>query len=109
MARIDRFLQAMFDRRAQGLVLAPGKPAGLLTDAGPQAATRDPLTPAQYLPLVREVAGAADPSRLDGLSPVELRYASPAGPVTIEIIPEPDGPRATHSGARPVTGRRGGM
>ncbi len=93
MARIDRFLQAMFDRRAQGLVLAPGKPAALLTDAGPQAATRDPLTPAQYLPLVREVAGAADPSRLDGLSPVELRYASPAGPVTIEIIPEPDGPR----------------
>ncbi len=93
MARIDRFLQAMFDRRAQGLVLAPGKPAALLTDAGPQAATRDPLTPAQYLPLVREVAGATDPSRLDGLSPLELRYASPAGPVTIEVIPEPDGPR----------------
>ena len=93
MARIDRFLQAMFDRRAQGLVLAPGKPAALLTDAGPQAATRDPLTPAQYLPLVREVAGPADASRLDGLTPSEFRYASPAGPVTIEVIPEPDGPR----------------
>ncbi len=83
----------MFDRRAQGLVLAPGKPAALLTDTGPQSATRDPLTPAQYLPLLREVAGLSDQARLDGATPIEFRYASPAGLVTIEVIPEPDGPR----------------
>ncbi len=93
MARLDRFIQALFDRRAQGLVLAPGKPAALLTDAGPQPATRDPLTPAQYLPLVREIASAAEGSRLDGQVPVSFRYAYTAGPVTVEVIPEPDGPR----------------
>ena len=93
MARIDRFIQAVFDRHAQGLVLAPGKPAALLTDAGPQPATRDPLSPAQYLPLLKEVAPLAEQGRLDGLLPVTFTYASPAGLVSIEVIPEPDGPR----------------
>ncbi len=93
VARIDRFIQAVFDRHAQGLVLAPGKPAALLTDAGPQPATRDPLTPAQYLPLLKEIAPQAEQGRLDGLLPVTFRYTSPAGVVSIEVIPEPDGPR----------------
>ncbi|MDX2121162.1 MAG: PilT/PilU family type 4a pilus ATPase [Gemmatimonadota bacterium] len=104
MARIDRFIQAVFDRHAQGLVLAPGKPAALLTDAGPQPATRDPLTPAQYLPLLREIAPLADQGRLDGLLPVTFPYASPAGLVSIEVIPEPDGPRVL---VRPSTGGSG--
>ncbi len=99
MARIDRFIQAVFDRRADGLLLAPGKPASLLTGNGPVPATRDPLTPAQYIPLVREVAPPAQQGALDGPTPVTFQYPSPAGLVSVEVLPEPDGPRVL---VRPV-------
>ena len=108
MARIDRFIQAIFDRRADALLLAPGKPASLLTGNGPVPATRDPLTPAQYLPLLREVAPPADQAGLEGRTPLTFQYASPAGPVSVEVIPEADGPRVlvrpVAAGAAPAPG-----
>jgi twitching motility protein PilT len=83
----------MLDHKAQGLVLAPGRPASLLLDAGPRPITRDPLTVPQILGLVREVVPAADHQRLNGAAPATFSHAGPGGPISIEVIPENDGPR----------------
>ncbi len=91
MARLDRFLQAIHDHKAQGLVLAPGKPASLLLEGAPRPVTRDSLAQAQILGLVREVCPAADQARLDGPTPFTFRYEGPAGAVEIEVVPETDG------------------
>jgi twitching motility protein PilT len=108
VARLDRFLQALAENKAQGLVLAPGRPASLLLDAGPRAVTRDPLASAQILSLVREVVPPADQDRLNAAVAATFQYASPSGPVSLEVIPENDGPRvvirpdAAGSSARPA-------
>jgi twitching motility protein PilT len=93
VARLDRFIQALFDHKAQGLILAPGRPASLLLDGGPRPVMRDPLAPPQILALVREVVPAGEQERLNGAVPATFRYAGPGGPVSIEFIPESDGPR----------------
>jgi twitching motility protein PilT len=94
VARLDRFIQAMRDHKAQGLVLAPGRPASLLLDGGPRPITRDALATAQILALLREVLPATDQERLKGAVPATFQYAGPGGAVGIEFIPENDGPRA---------------
>jgi len=91
VARLDRFLQAIHDHKAQGLVLAPGKPASLLLDGAPRPVTREPLGQPQILGLVREVCPAADQARLDGPTAFVFRYDSPAGPMDLEVVPETDG------------------
>ena len=101
MAQLDRFIQAIQQHKAQGLVLAPGKQASLLFDGAPRPISRDPLTAAQILPLVREIAPSADQSRLDGPTPVVFQYDAGGGPVTVEVVPEPDGIRVL---VRPATG-----
>ncbi|HXW97411.1 MAG TPA: ATPase, T2SS/T4P/T4SS family, partial [Gemmatimonadales bacterium] len=93
MAQLDRFIQAIQQHKAQGLVLAPGKQASLLFDGAPRPITRDALSGAQIVPLVREIAPLAEHERLEGLLPVTFLYDSPSGPVSVEFIPEADGPR----------------
>jgi twitching motility protein PilT len=93
VARLDRFIQAILDHKAQGLVLAPGRPASLLVDGGARAVTRDPLSSLQILALVKEIAPPAEQERLGGGAPVSFGYPAPAGPATIELVQENDGPR----------------
>jgi twitching motility protein PilT len=93
VAQLDRFIQALQQHKAQGLILAPGKQASLLLEGAPRPITRDPLTAAQILPLVREIVPVADQPRLDGQSPYVFTYHSPVGPVTVEVVPESDGTR----------------
>ncbi len=83
----------MADNKAQGLVLAPGRPVSLLFDAGPRAVTKDPVATPQILALVREVLPAADHTRLGGTVAATFQYSAPTGPVTLEVIPENDGTR----------------
>jgi len=83
----------MRDHKAQGLVLAPGRPASLLLDGGPRPITRDALTPPQILALVREAIQPGEQERLNGAVTASFQYAGPGGPVGIEFIPENDGPR----------------
>jgi twitching motility protein PilT len=93
VAQLDRFIQAIQQHKAQGLVLAPGKQASLLLDGAPRGITRDPLSAGQVLLLAREIAPGPDQARLEGPTPVTFEYASPIGPVMVEVVPEPDGPR----------------
>jgi len=91
--RLDRFLQSIFDHKAQGLVLAPGKPASLLFGGVPRAVTKDPLSSAQIIALVREVTPLADHYRLEGPTTFSFGYEFGGQPFTVELLPEPDGPR----------------
>jgi twitching motility protein PilT len=93
VARLDRFIQAILDHKAQGLVLAPGRPASLLLEGGARAVTREPLTPPQILALVREITPPAEIERLAAAAPYSFSYAAPAGPASVELVPENDGPR----------------
>jgi len=91
VARLDRVIQALFERKAQALVLAPGQPASLLLETGSQPVTQ-PLPGPNIVPFIREIAGPADIGRLEGPVAFSFVYASPAGAVSVEVVPESDGP-----------------
>jgi twitching motility protein PilT len=93
VAQLDRFILALQQHKAQGLILAPGKQASLLLEGATRPITRDPIAAAQILPLVREIAPLAEQSRLGGPAPVVFSYQSPGGAVVVEVVPEADGPR----------------
>ncbi|MBK8004703.1 MAG: hypothetical protein IPK12_12415 [Gemmatimonadetes bacterium] len=91
MARLDRVIQALFERKAQALQLAPGKPATLHADgAAPQALTQ-PLQAAHVLPFVRELLPAGSTVAVDGPAPASFTYDAPAGRVDIAVTHEADG------------------
>jgi twitching motility protein PilT len=106
VAQLDRFIQAIQQHKAQGLVLAPGKQASLLFEAGPRGITKDSLSAAQILPLVREIAPAAEQARMDGgVSALTFEYHGPGGVVAVEVTPEADGRRVV---IRPAPARPAG-
>jgi len=90
VARLDRVIQALFERKAQALVLAPGKPASLLLDGGTQPVTQ-PLAGPNILPFIREIAAPPDQARLEGSVAFTFTYDAPAGRVSVEAVPESDG------------------
>jgi twitching motility protein PilT len=93
VARLDRFIQVMHEQRADGLQLAVGKPAALLANGAVRPVTKDALTDAQILGLLREIAGErAD--QIGGRGPVTFSYQAPTGEVRVELAAGPDGPRA---------------
>ena len=92
MARLDRLIQVLHEQRADALRLAVGKPAALVANGATRPLTRDPLTDAQILALVKEVADPVMASRLGGAEPVSFPYRSPSGPTTIALTPGEAGP-----------------
>jgi len=78
VARLDRLIQVLYEQRADSLRLAVGKPATLVGNGATRALTRDPLTDAQILALVREVADAESAPRLGGPAPLSFPYRSPS-------------------------------
>ena len=115
MARLDRLIQVLHEQRGDVLQLAVGKPAALLANGTARPLTRDPLTDAQILALVREVADPAAALRLGGAEPVSFSYQAPSGPVSVALTPGAAGPlvevRAAAGGgasaAAPVPGPGG--
>ncbi len=83
----------MVDNKAQGLILAPGKPASLLLDGAPRPVTRDALPANQILSLVKEVVAPGEHDRLASPVASTFSYSSPSGPMSVEVIPENDGTR----------------
>ena len=79
VARLDRLIQVLHEQRADALQLAVGKPAALVSNGSARPLTREPLTDAQILSLVREVADPASIPRLGGGEPVSFPYRSPSG------------------------------
>jgi twitching motility protein PilT len=83
----------MHEQRADGLQLAVGKPASLVANGGVRPVTKDALTDAQILGLLREIAGETA-GQLGGAAPVAFSYRAPTGEVRVELAAGPDGPRA---------------
>src|SRR3954447_2668429 len=92
VARLDRLIQVMHEQRAEGLQLAVGKPASLVANGGVRPVTKDALTDAQILGLLREIAGE---TQVGGPAPVGGSYRAPTGEVHIELA-------SGHEGARCV-------
>ncbi len=84
VATLDRFLQAVRDHRAHGLLLAAGRTACLLINGSSRAVTREALTSAQIVALLREIAPPPVHSLL-GAGEAEFGYQSPHGPVRVEV------------------------
>jgi twitching motility protein PilT len=81
--RIDRFLTAMKQHGAEYLVLGAGAPIQLQRGTGQHPITRDPLTQAQYIALLREIA-PADAAGQVGQSPgLTFAYDSPVGRIHV--------------------------
>ena len=104
MARLDRLIQVLYEQRADALQLVVGKPAALVANGGTRALTKDPLTDAQILTLVREVADAESAARLGGPDALSFPYRSPSGQVTVALTPGTGGPAVVVRAAAPGGG-----
>jgi twitching motility protein PilT len=115
VARLDRLIQVLYEQRADALQLVVGQPATLVANGATRALTKDPLTDAQILTLVREIADTESAARLGGAEALTFPYRSPSGQVTVALTPGAGGPAvvvravsgAAGTGAAPsgVTGR----
>jgi twitching motility protein PilT len=74
MAQLDRLLAVLVSRRGDSIRLVQDEPACLMRGDESQALTRAPLTPAQVLTLVREVAPADTEERVERGERAEFEY-----------------------------------
>ena len=103
MARLDRLIQVLYEQRADALQLVVGKPATLLANGSTRALTKDPLSDAQILTLLREVADPESATRLGGAEALTFPYRSPSGHVTVALTPGAAGPAVEVRAARDAT------
>jgi twitching motility protein PilT len=109
MARLDKFIQVLAEQKADALELANGRPASLLTAAGPRPLTKDPVTTAQVVALVREIATGAAAADLAAGHGASFAYASPSGDVQVVYATEDGGVARFRLGsAAPATRVSGG-
>ena len=83
--QIDRLLSALVASRADSLELLDGEPATFVIGTERRAATRQPLTAAQILGIVREVAPADVAVSLGVAGPTEFRYAGGEGAFAVRV------------------------
>jgi len=79
MAQLDKFLTVMVTNHAESILLIEGDVATLQKDGVPRPITRQPLSGAQLVMLLKEIAPAASAKDLEGGTPASFRYANPDG------------------------------
>jgi twitching motility protein PilT len=84
VARLDRLIEVMHEQRAEALQLSVGRAASLLTNGSSRALTKEPLTDAQIVSLLREIAGPELSAQVGGAGPMSFRYRAPSGEVSVE-------------------------
>src|SRR5690349_13532844 len=84
MAQLDRFLSAMVSHRASALRLDETALAELEISGAARPVTKAPLTAAQVVSLLREVAPAASGEALAAGQPTSFSYLSDEGAFAIE-------------------------
>ena len=84
MAQLDRFLSAMVSHRATALRLDEGALAELEIAGAARPVTKAPLTSAQVVQLLREVAPAASGEALGAGQPTTFGYVSEDGAFAID-------------------------
>ncbi|HEX6091061.1 MAG TPA: type IV pilus twitching motility protein PilT [Gemmatimonadales bacterium] len=85
MARLDRLIQLLHEQQADALRLTTGQPAALQQNGSARPLTRDALTDAQIVSLLREIAPADVAPRIAAGSALSFSYASPSGTVEAEL------------------------
>src|SRR6202049_5155739 len=83
MAQLDRFLNLLKTNNASALILAEGDVATVMIKDSPRPVVKQPLTSAQILTLVREIAPTDKPHALDAKGAASFEYSSPDG--TFEV------------------------
>jgi twitching motility protein PilT len=79
MAQLDRFLNVMVTNHAESILLIEGDVATLQKDGNARPITRQPLSAAQLLMLLKEIAPGPAAKDLDGGTPSSFRYANTDG------------------------------
>ncbi|MGH7658662.1 MAG: hypothetical protein ACREL6_10550, partial [Gemmatimonadales bacterium] len=83
MARLDKLIQVLHDQRAESLRLVAGRTAVLWNGGGPgRSLTRDVLSAAQIIALIREIAPSGGP---EGSPDLDFTYSAPAGAIQVSL------------------------
>jgi len=85
MAQLDRFLNLLVTNNGSGLVLAEGDVAKVTIKDAARPVMKQPLTSAQILTLVREIAPAGQPHALDAKGAVSFDYSSADGAFEVSL------------------------
>jgi twitching motility protein PilT len=85
VARLDRLIQTMQEQGAKGLQLAAGRPATMLLGGASRAVTKDPLSGAQIVALLREIAPPSIQGSIVEGAALVFPYASPSGQIQVEV------------------------
>jgi twitching motility protein PilT len=85
MAQLDRFLNLLVTNNGSGLVLAEGEVAKVTIKDSARPVMKQPLTSAQILTLVREIAPAGQPHALDAKGAVSFDYSSSDGVFEVSL------------------------
>src|SRR5437016_5831325 len=85
MAQLDRFLNLLVTNKATALVLSEGDVATVTIKDSPRPVMKQPLTSAQILTLVREIAPANQPHSLDAAGGVRFEYTCADGTFDVSL------------------------
>jgi twitching motility protein PilT len=85
MAQLDRFLNILVSNKATALVMAEGDVATVTIKDSSRPVMKQPLTSAQILTLVREIAPANHPHALDAQGGVRFEYTSADGTFDVAL------------------------
>jgi twitching motility protein PilT len=109
MAQLDRFLNLLVSNNATALTMSEGEVATVIVKDSARPVMKQPLTSAQILTLVREIAPTNAPHSLDAQGGVRFEYTSADGTFDVSLtqngkISARIEPKAgTASTARPAT------
>ncbi len=81
----------MHEHRAEALQLAPGKPVSLVVKGSARAVTKEPLSDAQIIGLVREIAPGDIAALVTPGAQLSFAYHAPTGSIEVEMTPGADG------------------
>lgn len=85
MAQLDRLLSAMITNRADAILLAENDVARMLVQGEERPVTKSPLTVAQIVALLREVAPADAVAHLDAGTSTTFRYDNADGSFGVKL------------------------
>jgi twitching motility protein PilT len=85
MAQLDRFLSVLVSNKATALIMTEGDLATLMIKDSPRTVMKQPLTSAQILTLVREIAPPNSPHNLDAKGGVRFTYSSGDGTFDVSL------------------------
>src|SRR5260370_6352870 len=95
MARLDPFIELMFNEKAEVLLLETGASAALVQGDTIRTAMQRTLTTAQIAGACAELVPAYQRDTFNALEPQDFEYRSPLGRVRVRLEPEGEGIPAT--------------